>query len=444
MDKNLKNISLNPPLVLTIGFGTLILIGSLLLNLGIFTKSGESIGYINALFTAGSASCVTGLVVENTAEFWNLGGQIVILILIQIGGLGIMTLATLFPMIMRKRIGLTSRQIIKESFNVDSIGGMVKLLKYVVSFTFTVELIGAGFLATRFVPKMGLGKGLWFSVFHSISAFCNAGFDITGNSIVPFQNDFIINIVLMFLILTGGLGFQVTSELINKKSWKKLSVQGKLVLAMTGILVFGGGLLIFLIEFNNPATLGNKGIYPKFIESLFQSVTTRTAGFNSVDISGLRDSTIFLFIVLMFIGGASGGTAGGLKTTTFGVLLSSMISTIRGEDDVVIFKKRISSDMIKKALALVMISIILVMGISFLLTLTETFNFLDIIFEVVSAFATVGLTRGITPNLSNIGKIIITLTMYIGRIGPLTMAFAFGKKEKKTKLKYPEANISVG
>lgn len=444
MIKNLKNISLNPPLVLTIGFGTLIFIGSLLLNLSIFTKSGESIGYVNALFTAGSASCVTGLVIENTAEFWNTGGHVVILILIQIGGLGIMTLATILPMIMRKRIGLTSRQIIKESFNVDSLGGMVRLLRYVLAFTFSVELIGAIILSTRFIPIYGMKKGIWFSVFHSISAFCNAGFDITGDSIMPFKNDFLINIVLMSLIIIGGLGFQVTSELINKRSWKKLSVQGKLVLYMTGILVIGGAILIFLIEFDNPATMGNENFSGKVIESFFQSVTTRTAGFNSIDMGGMREATAFLFILLMFIGGASGSTAGGLKTTTFGILFSSMISTIQGEEDVVIFNKQITAETIKKALALVMISILIVMGLSFILTITETFSFLDIFFEVVSGFATVGLTRGITPNLSTIGKLILTFTMYLGRIGPLTMAFAFGRKKEKSRLKYPEANISVG
>lgn len=444
INRKFKDISLNPPLFLTIGFGILILAGALLLNMGVFTKSGESVGFINALLTAGSASCVTGLVVVNTGEFWNFWGQLVIIILIQIGGLGIMTLATLFPMIMRKRIGLTSRQIIREQLNVETLSGMVKLLKYVLAFTFTIEFIGAIIMAIEFIPAYGIKDGIWFSVFHSISAFCNAGFDLTGDSIVPFQNSLPINIAIMSLIVIGGLGFQVSSELINKKSIKKLSVHGKLVLIMSSLLIVGGAFIFFLIEHGNSFTLGGEGAYSRVIQSLFQSVVTRTAGFYSVNIGKLRDTSVVLMIILMFIGGSPGSTAGGLKTTTFGVLFASTIATIRGEENVVIFKKKIPNATIQKALALVMISIFLVIGISFVLTLTEVNNFLDILFEVTSAYATVGLTRGITPGLTDIGKLIITLTMYIGRIGPLTMAFAFGKASKSSKLDFPDANISVG
>ncbi len=443
-NKKFRDITLNPPLVLTIGFGILILVGSILLNMGFFTKSGESIGYINALFTAGSASCVTGLTVVNTAEHWNFWGHLVIIILIQIGGLGIMTLAILFPIIMRKRIGLTTRQIIREQLNVETLSGMVKLLKYVLFFTLTLEIIGAMIMAMEFVPLYGIEKGMWFSIFHSISAFCNAGFDITGDSMAPFRNSLPINVAIISLVVIGGLGFQVSSELINKRSIKKLSVHDKLVLIMTGILIVSGTLIFFLIENSNPETLQGEGFYSKSIQSLFQSVITRTAGFYSVDTSKIRDTSAVLMIILMFIGGSPGSTAGGLKTTTFGVLLASMIATIRGHENVVIFKKRIPNAVILKALALVMISMFLIIGISFVLTITETHSFLDILFEVTSAYATVGLSRGITTGLSDIGKLIITLTMYIGRIGPLTMAFAFGKESKNTKLEYPDANINVG
>lgn len=442
--KKFKDITLNPPLVLTIGFGVLILIGSLLLNLRFFTKSGESIGYINALFTAGSASCVTGLTVVNTAEYWNFWGHLVIITLIQIGGLGIMTLAILFPMVMRKRIGLTTRQIIREQLNVETLSGMVKLLKYVILFTFTLEIIGAIIMSMEFVPIYGMKKGIWFSIFHSISAFCNAGFDITGDSIVPFQNSLPINVSIISLVVIGGLGFQVSSELISKKSIKKMSVHDKLVLTMTGVLIVGGAVIFYLIENTNPSTLKGQETFPKIIQSLFQSVITRTAGFYSIDTGRIKDTSAVLMIILMFIGGSPGSTAGGLKTTTFGVLLASMIATIRGHESVVIFKKRIPNSVILKALALVMISIFLVIGISFILTITEEYTFLDILFEVTSAYATVGLTRGITTGLSDIGKLIITFTMYIGRIGPLTMAFAFGKGSKGSKLNYPDANISVG
>lgn len=444
MTKNLKNITLNPPLVLTLGFGILILIGACLLNLSIFARSGESIGFVNALFTAASASCVTGLVVVNTFEYWNIGGQIIILILIQIGGLGIMTLATLFPMILRKRIGLTSRQIIREQLNVESFSGIVKLLKYVIYFSLIAEAIGAALLALVFIPDYGLGLGLWNSVFHSISAFCNAGFDILGNSIVPYKNNFIVNFVIMALVTIGGLGFGVTSELLRKREIKTTSTHTKLVLLTSAILTFGGALVFLIIEYKNPATIMEDGFFSKLLQSLFQSVISRTAGFNSVNLGAIRDTSAVLMILLMFVGGSPGSTAGGLKTTTFGVLFSSMLSVIRGETSTRLFKKKVPTEIIIKSLALVMISIMLVMGISFVLTITDSFAFIDVLYEVVSAYATVGVSRGITSNLSVFGRLLITLTMYIGRIGPLTMAFAFGKKRSKSRIEYPDANISVG
>lgn len=444
MYKNFKYISLNPPLFLTLGFGIMILIGGILLNLPFVSKSGESVGFINALFTASSASCVTGLVVVNTAEYWNIGGQLIILFLIQIGGLGIMTLATLFPIIMSKKIGLTSRQIIREQLNVETMSGMVKLLKYVIYFTLTVELIGAVLMSSVFIPRYGVNTGIWYSIFHSISAFCNAGFDVLGTSIVPFKNNIIINIAIMLLIIIGGLGFQVTAELYQKKSIKNLHVHSKIVLLMSFILIVGGALGFLLLERSNGATIGNENTFNKVLQSLFQSVVARTAGFNSVDLSKIRESSVVLLIMLMFIGGSPGSTAGGLKTTTFGVLFISMISTIRGEQKAVVFKKSIPTGIILKSLAIVMISISLVILISFALTISEEFVFIDIFYEVVSAYATVGVSRGITPFLSDIGKIIITITMYIGRIGPLTMAYAFGKKKRTSKIEYPDESISVG
>lgn len=444
MLKNIKNIQLNPPLFLTIGFGILIFVGACLLSLGIFTRSGESIGFINALFTAASASCVTGLVVVNTAEFWNVGGQIIILILIQIGGLGIMTLATLFPMIMRKRIGLTSRQIIREQLNVESFSGIVKLLKYVIYFTLTCELIGALLLSTVFIPEYGLLDGVWKSIFHAISAFCNAGFDIIGSSIEPYKNNVIVNFTIMALITIGGLGFGVTSEILSRKGRKKYSTHTKLVLLTSAILTFGGGLIFFITEYTNTGTMAGEGFFAKGMQSLFQSVIARTAGFNSINLSAMRDTSAFFMILLMFAGGSPGSTAGGLKTTTVGVLFASTFSLIRGENKTILFNKRVPTDTILKSLALVIISSMLVMIISLILTVTENFAFIDVLFEVVSAYATVGVTRGLTPNLSTFGRILITLTMYAGRIGPLTMAFAFGKKRSKSRIDFPDANISVG
>lgn len=442
--RNLRELRFNPPMVLTLGFGIMILLGALLLNLGVMTNSGESVGFINALFTAGSATCVTGLVVVNTAEHWSIWGKLVILTLIQIGGLGIMTLATIFPIVMRRKIGITSRNIIKEQLNIDSRAGLVKLLKYVVSFTLFVELIGAILLSTRLIPKYGTMTGIWYSIFHSISAFCNAGFDIFGDSIESFVTDPVVNFTIMALVIIGGIGFVVTQELIRERNFNRISVHGKLALTVSGILIVFGTLILLLIEFNNDATIANLSFGGKTLASLFQSVITRTAGFNSVNISSIRDSSVIIMIILMFIGGSPGSTAGGLKTTTFGVLVASMISTIRGEDDVVIFKKKINTRIIQKALALVMISISIIMVISFMLTITEEFAYINVLFEVVSAYGTVGLSTGITSYLSDFGKLIITFTMYAGRVGPLTMAFAFGRKRHNTKLDYPEANINVG
>lgn len=444
MFNKIRSITLNPPLVLTLGFALMIFIGSCLLSLGIFTRSGESIGFLNALFTAASATCVTGLVVVNTLDFWNLGGQIIILILIQIGGLGIMTLATLLPLALRKKIGLTSRQIIREQLNVESFSGLVKLLKYVMYFSLAVEGVGALILATVFVPDFGLRLGLWKAVFHSVSAFCNAGFDILGDSIFSYKSNVIVNLTLMALVVIGGLGFAVNAEIFSRKKRKNYSTHTKLVLLSSAILIVLGAVMFYIIEDGNINTLAKENFLTKVLASSFQSVIARTAGFNSVDLGGMRDAAAVLMIMLMFVGGSPGSTAGGLKTTTFGVLFASTISVIRGEDSVRIFHKKVPNETVSKSLALVMISMLIVVGFSFVLAITEKFAFIDILFEVVSAYATVGVTRGITSSLSPIGKILIIITMYMGRIGPLTMAFAFGKKEKKSKIEYPDANISVG
>lgn len=434
----------NPPAILAIGFGSLILLGSILLNLPIATNSGEKIGYINALFTSASAVCVTGLVVVNTAEFWSLFGKVVIISLIQIGGLGFMTMATVVALVLGKRIRLKERLAIKEQLNQETMSGLVRLTKYVIYVTLSIEFIGALLLSTKFIPLYGWSKGIWFSIFHSISAFCNAGFDITGNSLVPFVNDGIINFTISSLIILGGLGFSVYIDIFRHRKFGKFSVHSKLVTFMTVILLALGAILFLLIEYNNPATIGNLERNTKVIASSFQSVISRTAGFNSVNIGAIKDTSTFLLIILMFIGGSPGSTAGGIKTTTFGVIAITAISTIRGENDVVIFKKRISEEVIKKSLAIVFISITLIVVVSFILTLTEDLMFLDLLFETTSAFATVGLSRGITPSLSNLGKVIILITMYIGRVGPLTMAFALSNRSGQKKFRYSEGNIIVG
>ena len=446
LKKRIKELELNPPRVLALGFAGLILIGALLLNLPIASKSGESIGFVNALFTSASSVCVTGLVVVNTGEYWSLFGHIVIIFLIQMGGLGFMTLATLVALILGKKITLKERLIIREQLNQETMSGLVKLTRYVIFSTFAIEGIGALVLSTRFIPIYGLGRGIWFSIFHSISAFCNAGFDILGDSIAPFVGDITINLTIAFLIIIGGLGFSVYIDISRNKRFKRFSLHSKLVLVTTFILIIVGMILFYLIEWNNPDTLQTLNTKEKVISSFFQSVVTRTAGFYSVNMSKIRDTTTFIMVVLMFIGGSPGSTGGGIKTTTFGAIFLTTFSVIRGRNDVVAFKKRIPQEIIYRALSIASIGLFLIVIVSMILTISEEANFLDLLFETTSAFATVGLTRGITPDLTSFGKVLITVMMYLGRVGPLTMAFAFAKRQKNIKenYRYSEENIFVG
>lgn len=435
---------LNPPTVLALGFASLILLGAILLNLPIASKSGESVGFINAFFTSSSAVCVTGLVVKNTAEQWTNFGHIVIISLIQMGGLGFMTMATIVALLLGKKITFKDRLVIKEQLNQETMTGLVKLTKYVIAATFFIEGVGAIILSTKFIPMYGIGKGTWFSVFHAISAFCNAGFDLMGSSLEPHVGDLTLNLTLAALVIIGGLGFTVYIDISKNRKFSRLRVHSKLVIVMTIFLLVFGSISIFIMEHNNPETMLNLTTKEKVVASFFQSTITRTAGFNSINLSGLRESTVVLMVILMFIGGSPGSTGGGVKTTTFGVLLLTTISVIRGNKDVNIFKKRISQSVINRSLAIFMVGIVLVLSITLFLTFTENANFLDLLFETTSAFATVGLSRSLSPNLTNIGKIIISLTMYSGRVGALTMAFAFAQKERVENYRYSEGYITVG
>lgn len=439
---NRKNI--NPSQVLTIGMAFIILIGAFLLNLPIASNNNKSIGFINSLFTASSALCVTGLSVVNTARHWTTFGHIVILILIQIGGLGFMTLATIIALILGKKITLRERLILKEEYNLDTLSGLVKLTKNIIYFTFFIEIIGTFLLSLRFVPEYGIRKGLWFSIFHSISSFCNAGFDIIGNSMIDYNDDIIIMTTIPILIIIGGMGYSVIYDILKNKKFKKLKLHSKVVISVTLILLIIGTLMFWLIESKNDLTIGEYSLKDKLLNSFFQSSTTRTAGFYSLSLQNITEATAFLFIILMFIGGSPASTAGGLKTTTIGIIVFSTISTIRGEKDVVIFGKNIPNKLIKKALALIFVSLTLIVLTSFILTIMEEEPFLDLLFETTSAFTTVGLSRGITPKLSKFSKVILSIGMYIGRIGPLTLGFAIGKKNKQNRLKYPDGYIMIG
>ncbi len=448
MNKNFINkiydkISLNPPLVLSLGFAILISIGGILLSLPFFTKSGQATDLIDAFFVAASASCVTGLTPVNTLEHWNTYGHILIIILIQIGGLGVMSLASIIPLILGKKIGMKSRQILKEQLNVESLEGMIVLFKYVLIFTFGTEILGAILLSIRFVPLYGLLDGVWISIFHSISAFCNAGFDILGDSIYPFRDDALINFTLSFLVVVGGLGFVVTSELFRRRSFKKISTHSKLVLMMTAILLFLGTIVFYILE-KSGGVLQGESLKGSLLESFFQSVVARTAGFYSVDLSKIKDSTALMLMGLMFVGGSPGSTAGGIKTTTLGVLILSTAAVIRGENEPVVFGRHIGIEVIRKALAIFLVSFGIILSVSFVLTITENAGLVDILYETVSALATVGASKGITAGLTRHGKILITLCMYLGRLGPMTMAFAFGMKARKSLIRFPESFVSIG
>ena len=440
----LNGLEMNPPRILALGFMTTILLGALLLNLPSASASGESIGFIDALFTSASAVCVTGLVVVNTAEHWTVFGQAVILMLIQIGGLGIMTMATIFALVSGKKISLRERLVIKEQLNQESLSGLVKLVKYVIAMTLFIEFIGAVVLSYVFVPEFGLKQGIWNSIFHSVSAFCNAGFDITGNSFMDYNDSTIAIVAICFLVVAGGLGFSVIIDLLRHRSWQRLSLHTRFVTIISFLLLTLGTLLILVLEWNNPGTLKDMTLGDKVRAALFAAVVPRTAGFNSIDVGAMMQATAFFTIILMFIGGSPGSTAGGIKTATFGVVIMATIAIIKGERDIEIYKKRIPQETVFKSLAIVTVGMGLIIGVSFILTLTESWGFLDTMFEATSAFATVGLSRGLTPNLSNTGKLIIIGTMYAGRVGPLTMAFAFGYNRKHKRYRYSEGHISVG
>lgn len=443
INKIYDKITLNPPLVLSLGFAILITFGGVLLSLPFFTKSGEATDLIDSMFVAASASCVTGLTPVNTFEHWNTYGHVLLIILIQIGGLGVMSLASIIPLILGKKIGMKSRQILKEQLNVESLEGMIVLFKYVLVFTFGIEILGAILLSFRFIPLYGTGTGIWYSIFHSISAFCNAGFDILGDSMYPFRDDILVNLTLSALVIVGGLGFVVTSELFRRRSFEKISTHSKLVLLISGALLVLGTVMFLFLE-NGDGVLQYESIKGSILESFFQSVVARTAGFYSVDLSKIKDSTALMLMGLMFVGGSPGSTAGGIKTTTLGVLFISTHAVVRGEREPVVFGRHIGMDVVRKALAIFLVSITIILSVSFILTITESARLVDILYETVSALATVGASKGITADLSDVGKILITFCMYLGRLGPMTMAFAFGMKDKKSLIRYPESFISIG
>jgi trk system potassium uptake protein len=440
---------LNPARVLVTGFLVIISLGTLLLLLPAASQNNESVGFVNALFTATSAVCVTGLVVVDTGTHWTVFGKTVIAILIQVGGIGFMSMATLFAVMLGKRISLKERLIIQQAVGKDTLSGVVKFSLYLLGLTFGLELIGIILLSFRFIPEFGISTGLGYAVFHSISAFCNAGFDLIGQgrSFTPYVNDPLVTLTVGSLVILGGLGFTVIVDTASHFKTRHFTLHTKLVLIMTAALLTLGTVVFLLLEWNNPATLGDLSFSSKILAGFFQSLTTRTAGFNTIDTAGMETASKLWTIVLMFIGGSPASTAGGIKTLTFGVMIIMAISVIQGKENVEIFERKIPFDIVNRAITILVFGIILLVSITMIMTIIEEqFEFMEILFEVTSAFGTVGLSTGITPLLSTPGKLLIIFTMFTGRVGTLTLAFALARKQKhyQNLVKYPSERIVVG
>lgn len=451
-NKNNKTFGVNPTRIIVLSFAVLILIGAILLNLPVASRDGKSIGILNALFTATSSTCVTGLIVVDTHSHWTYFGQVVIMLLIQTGGLGIITLASFFSVLLGKKMGLKGILLAQESINYFSFEGILKLIKKVVIVTFGIEILGAVLLSLSFIPRFG-AKGIYFGLFHSISAFCNAGFDLmsamgAGNfvSMTQYNYDPLVLFTIAGLIIIGGLGFMVWDDVYQFRKTKGLLLHTKVVLIMTILLILAGTLFFFMFEHNNPETMGNLSLAGKINASFFQGVVPRTAGFNSIPLDEMREISKAATIILMFIGAAPGSTGGGIKVTTFTVLLMAILSQIKGSEDTIILKRRVPNHVVLKSIAITGLSAIIVITATTIMLAFESFPFINVLFEVTSAFATVGLSTGITPMLHPISKLLLIMTMFLGRVGPLSFAIALTLKasNREGDIVYPEGKITVG
>lgn len=438
---------LNGIQIVILGIIIINIIGAIILSAPISSKSGKGTNFLDALFTSASAVCVNGLVINDTGTYWSTFGQIVLIILSEIGGLGIMSFTIFIAILLGKKITLKDRLTLQSSMNTFNIQGLVKMIKYIMYVAFSVQFFGILLLSTQFVPEFGLKKGMFYSLFHSVSAFCNVGMDLFGDfkSLTEYYSNPIIIITISILVIIGGLGFTVLIELYNYKEIKNISVHTKMVLFISTILIILGAVFIFILEYNNPKTLGDMSIFDKILNSIFASITPRTAGFNTISTEGMTKAGKIVTIMLMFIGGSPGSTAGGLKTSTFGIIIFTIISVIKGRDDTEAFGRRFSKEVVYKSFSLLIIGIMLVIAATMLLSITEyDETFISILYEATSAIGTAGLSTGVTQRLSGIGKVIIIIMMYIGRIGPFTLAFALTNNKKKTGIRYPEGRILIG
>lgn len=433
---------------IALGFVLVIAFGTLLLMLPCSSRSYEWTRPVVAFFTAVSASCVTGLILVDTASHWSPFGQAVILILIQIGGLGFMTIATLFTRLLRHKLSLRRRAVLAESINASQIGRITAISKTILVGTAAVELTGAALLSIRFIPQFGLSRGIWYSVFHSVSAFCNAGFDLMGlrspySSFTFYRGDALVILTLSALILIGGIGFLVWDDILTyKRNVKKYSLHTKLTLCVTAILTVGGAVLFYVFE----AGRMNRGlpVGDQVLISLFSSVTPRTAGFNSVDTAALSPASKMLTIILMFIGGSSGSTAGGIKTTTTAVIIISLISSIRGRKCVSVFHRRIGDEAISRAAQVASANLLLFLAGTLIILGAQDLGFTDVLFETVSAVSTVGMSTGVTRDLNTLSAVVVALLMYCGRVGSISFAMALLERRNEPPVKYPEEEIIVG
>lgn len=449
-----SRIKLTTSQFILIGFLAVIFVGSLLLSLPVSSADGKGIPYIDALFTATTSTCVTGLVTVPTFSTFSTVGHVVILLLIQIGGLGIVAVLSGFMLMLNRRLGVADRLLIQDAFNLNTLSGLVRFVKKVFIGTAIIEGIGAILYMPAFIPQFGL-RGVWISVFNSVSAFCNAGIDIISeNSLCDYALNPLVNFVTAALIILGGLGYVVWWDVIRVlelkrrkkiKIWKTLSLQSKIVFSATFSFLLIGTVGVFLFEFNNPETFGDFTLPQKLMASFFQSVTTRTAGFATVPQENLTNASALLSVFLMFVGGSPVGTAGGVKTVTMIVIIATAISVVKNKNDVSLFGRRLSETAIRKALAVTSVSFAIALLSTIALSAVTDASALDIIYETVSATATVGLTRSLTPSLNNWGKLIIIATMYFGRVGPISLAFALrGKNKNENIIKNPTEEISVG
>ena len=448
MQEHGKRQGLSQTQYIAFGFFLLIMTGTFLLMLPISSKSGKGMDFLGALFTATSASCVTGLVVADTWTQWSLFGQLVIITMIQIGGLGFITIGVFLSILLRRRIGLRQRGLMQESTSALQIGGIVRLTKKIILGTAIFEGTGALLLAIRFIPQYGFFRGVFYSVFHSISAFCNAGFDLMGhqqpyNSLSAYYDDWLVNLVVMSLIIIGGIGFIVWDDLSkNKLQVHKYLLQTKIVLLVTAFLVFGGGAAFYFLE--KDGLMADMSISGKILTSLFSSVTARTAGFNTIDTGALSDGSKFLTIILMFIGGSPGSTAGGVKTTTIAVLLLYVYASIQRTYGVNILGRRLEEDVIKQASSVFVINLFLALFVSLVIMAIQPLSMSATLFETFSAIGPAGMTTGVTRDLLPLSKFLVALLMYCGRIGSMSFALAFTQQKRTIRVQNPVEKINVG